>query len=84
MDFLEREKMLDGINAQIEKSNLKLRVLKGGKKDNSNDQVVNHVQSLIKYLKKSKNSKNSKNEKEKQINFQIKKMKEIEKYLHTI
>jgi len=81
MNFLEREKMLDGINAQIKKSNLKLRVLKGGKKDNSNDQVVNHVQSLIKYLK---NSKNSKNEKEKQINFQIKKMKEIEKYLHTI
>jgi len=81
MNFLEREKMLDGINAQIKKSNLKLRVLKGGKKDNSNDQVVNHVQSLIKYLK---NSKNSKNEKEKQINFQIKKMKEIEKYLNTI
>ena len=75
MDFSEREKMLDGINAQIEKSNLKLRVLKGGKKENSNDQVVNHIQSLIKYLK------NSTSGKKRNIYFQIEKMK---KYLHNI
>lgn len=75
MDFLERENMLNDINAQIKKSNLNLHVLKGGKKDNSNE-LVNHAYSIITYLQNSKNQKNKK-----KINFQIKKM---EKYLHNI
>lgn len=75
MDFLERENMLNDINAQIKKSNLNLHVLKGGKKDNSNE-LVNYAYSIITYLQNSKNQKNKK-----KINFQIKKM---EKYLHNI
>jgi hypothetical protein len=66
MDFLERENMLDDIGAQIEKSNLKLGILKGGEKK-TNSQMVNQVQSLIKYLKNS----NGKDNNTRHINFQI-------------
>jgi len=74
MNFLEREKMLDDINTQIEKSKQKLNVLKGGEKGKSNIQLRNHVQSLIKYLKNAK----GKNNNTLHIDFQIDRM---EKYL---
>lgn len=74
MDFLKRENMLDDIDARIKASKLNLAMLKGGN-NNSNGQIINHVQSLIEYLKKSKRTDNN----ARYIDFQINKLENLKK-----
>ena len=71
MNFLERENMLDDINAQIESSKKKISTLTGGDKGEISNNFKEYVKKLIGYLENT-------NSNEKRISYQIKKLK---KYL---
>ena len=73
MNFLERENMLDDINAQIESSKKKISTLTGGDKGEISNNFKEYVKKLIGYLENTNTNSN-----EKRISYQIKKLK---KYL---
>mgnify|MGYP001308728165 CR=1 FL=1 len=73
MNFLERENLLDHINAQIEKSKQNLSILKGGGKNKKKETLKNYIKNLIEYLENSKDK-----QKRKLVEHQIEK---LEKYL---